>query len=300
MFKHYWFIAALGGICPFLLIGSFMEIGSPISARAIALDQQRISHMSDISYEVQTYYEDNGKLPTSLSQVTSLAEKMLKDPGTNKQYEYKVASQTSYDLCTEFSTDSKEVTAKLKKNPDYYDDYSRKVHKKGNDCINYKVTGNNDTYDISPTPIVTPAVSMIKEITPNIKWHSEDQQADIVVDKAYWTESKVITGDQNKNILLVEFSVTNTAKNNRYYYGNSLGELKYKNSFISSNSGNEIQLGPNETGKLFAAYVVDPNILIFDLTVGDLENSPTTPLDFTKATTVSGVLSVDKGLTQDQ
>ncbi len=307
MNKSYIFIGLLGIFICILVIASFLEVGSPLSKRALAFDQKRMSNFSTASYEIEYYYEDNNKLPDKLSDLKREGTEFILDPETNKPYDYKKVSETSYELCTKFSTDSKEVNAKKKKS-NYYEDYDygvKKDHKKGYDCIKYEIdkylVGDNYpdySYD-EPSPALTPGPTSIKVLSPNSKWSSEDFDADITLTNAYLSEVKVINGDYmvGKNSLLVEYTVLNKSKATTFY-GGDFGEVSIENKTNSISSESSEYISENKTGKVYALFLIDKSTSNINMLVGDYENYTTVNLDFSKSSTVSGYLDLDKGFVE--
>jgi hypothetical protein len=137
-----------------VIIGGIIQTGGPFYAKNIKLDEERLNNFNEISFEIRSIYRSSQKLPPNLEYVTEnkVSAKKLKinDPETNKAYEYKIISATTYELCANFSTDSREISEKYE---DYYfyDSYKNKMknHKKGYDCISYTInpkTSNEDEY----------------------------------------------------------------------------------------------------------------------------------------------------------
>lgn len=280
-----------------------------MSKRALALDQKRMSNFSTASYEIEYYYEDNNKLPDKLSDLKREGAEFILDPETNKPYDYKKVSEASYELCTAFSTDSKEVNAKKKKST-YYDDYDydygvKKDHKKGYDCIEYKIDENlfNDDYPEysydEPDPITSPSATSIKKLSPNSKWTSQDYGADITLTNAYLSETKVVGGDYlaNKNSLLLEYTVLNKSKATTFY-GGDFGEVSLNGVSNSVSSESSAYISMNKNGKVHALFLIDKSVNNLNVLVGDFENYTTVALDFSKSSTVSGYLDLDKGFEQ--
>lgn len=310
MHKYYIFIAGLGAFVLLLIISAFIEIGSPLSARSIALDKERTQDISNISYEIEYYHEDNSKLPNSLSDLPNLGENSTNDPQTNKSYEYKKTSGTAYELCATFSTDSREVKSKLKKTRDYYyDDYysEGKEHKKGHDCIKYNINSASAIYNeedseteptSAPTAAKTNTDGSIKNLVFNYKWRPITHIADIVLTNAYLTPVEVKGGDADiqKSSLLVEYSVTNKDSASSYFYGGDFGDLNINGKIVgvSSDSGKSLEL--NEQGKVYGLFLVDPSSTSFNLEVEEVDKSQTIVLDFSKGKTVTGSLDLDLGL----
>ena len=113
-----------------LIAVGFVIGGTPISVRDMAIDSTRISNFNSIQYAVENYYQTHNSLPQSLLDLPSTLT--TTDPQTQKPFDYKMVSQTNYQLCTVFSTDSKS-------NSQLVDTYSASTdqHKKGYDCITY-------------------------------------------------------------------------------------------------------------------------------------------------------------------
>jgi len=144
MRKYYYFIGIFTIFVILIIIGGIAQTGGPNSARNIKLDEERINNFRDISYEIDEYYESKNSLPTDLQVLMqsnpSAARLNLSDPESKKPYEYKKVSNITYQLCANFSTDSKEIAAEYDEY-DYYDRYSesKKTHPKGYHCISYEI-----------------------------------------------------------------------------------------------------------------------------------------------------------------
>lgn len=143
MRKYYMFMSFL----TLFVIGSvllgFNEGGSPRAQKLKALDTQRVSDMNSLRYSIENYYQTNKKLPQNLDQLSPKPNKT--DPETKNPYEYKTSSDISYQLCTNFATD----TTTANNNDLIYN--GNQTHKKGYDCITYTLP--NYIYQ-APTPYV--------------------------------------------------------------------------------------------------------------------------------------------------
>ena len=137
-------IALLGVLCVVIVVVSFMIGGTPVSQRLINLDRTRINDFQQINYAIENYYRDAQKLPSSLDEIR-IVSGSLTDPETKKEYEYRIVNESTYQLCTVFSTDTKDTgnydttTTYIANNTD---------HLKGFDCIEYEIP----RYLITPTP----------------------------------------------------------------------------------------------------------------------------------------------------
>lgn len=120
------------------LVFAFTIIESPVQARNRKIDQQLTNNFYNINSAVNNYYLANKKLPQDLNVLLSIDDNYLLNnnlvnPSTNKNIEYKVVSDTQYDLCTDFLTDSSQ------------DPYrSEWKHKMGYDCVTMTVYGASE------------------------------------------------------------------------------------------------------------------------------------------------------------
>lgn len=148
MKKYKIFLIELGILCAVLVGVSFYIAGTPISQRAVNLDETRLNDFQEIKHQIDNYYRDNQSLPKALDNLGSGINNNLIDPETKQKYSYSSVSNVEYQLCTTFSTDSDETGF------NEYRSYGlgNKSHKKGYDCIKYKI----ESYLITPTPTPTP------------------------------------------------------------------------------------------------------------------------------------------------
>ncbi len=160
MRNHYTAIGAIGILSVILIVVGFNVVGSPVSQREIALDETRLQHFSTIQPAIEEYYRTNSRLPRSLDDLKTIV--LPRDPQTQKDYEYKPQGPSSYELCADFSTDSKD-------NPDYSPTYRYPAvyHTKGHACIPYQVP---DYVNAKPAPVTImtnpPAATDSMSITP--------------------------------------------------------------------------------------------------------------------------------------
>lgn len=93
------------------LVFAFLVIELPQEARNRKIDQQVINNLYSINAAVDNYYATNKKLPENLQLLlaidsNNLLESHLINPFTKKSIEYKLVSDTQYDLCTDFLTNA--------------------------------------------------------------------------------------------------------------------------------------------------------------------------------------------------
>ncbi|MES2216141.1 MAG: DUF5671 domain-containing protein [Patescibacteria group bacterium] len=87
------------------IILGFTAVGSPSKQRAIRFDNQRVSDLQNIQWQVLNQWQTKGAVPVALSELAdSLSGYMVPtDPDTKAAYEYTKKSNTSFELCSTFS-----------------------------------------------------------------------------------------------------------------------------------------------------------------------------------------------------
>jgi hypothetical protein len=87
------------------LISAFAVFGSPMSVRALRFDDQRVSDLQTIQWQVLNYYQSKGDVPASLDALKDPISSFMVpvDPQTGNMYTYKKAGKTSFQLCATFN-----------------------------------------------------------------------------------------------------------------------------------------------------------------------------------------------------
>ncbi len=99
------------------IIWGFLVLGSPWSQQQIKYDQQKVSDLQNINYDVQNYYQQTGSLPSAItdipycatvSQMAGLQNVPCYDSQTKQPYEYTSINQSTktYELCATFNKPS--------------------------------------------------------------------------------------------------------------------------------------------------------------------------------------------------
>lgn len=158
MAKYYLFIAFLTVFVIGIFIIAFSFIGNPLERKAISFDKERVNAFAIIQTEIRSYSYSKG-LPQDLSQVPYLKStryNYLKDPETQKPYEYHILSNNSYKLCATFSTDSSKQDIYTKETLSK----TNNTYKKGYNCLKYQISipqTNNSYPTRTPTPTTAPS-----------------------------------------------------------------------------------------------------------------------------------------------
>lgn len=87
------------------VIGSFFIIGSPATERQYRIDDQRVNDLSNIQYQVTSYWQAKQKLPAALDELNDplMGFSVPVDPETGAGYLYRAVGATSFELCATFN-----------------------------------------------------------------------------------------------------------------------------------------------------------------------------------------------------
>ncbi len=92
------------------LIGAFFIVGSPMNARLVQFDQQRVYDLQNIQSQVVNYWQQKGELPKTLANLNDSISGYVSpvDPQTNQPYEYNVKDLAvlHFELCANFKLPS--------------------------------------------------------------------------------------------------------------------------------------------------------------------------------------------------
>jgi hypothetical protein len=90
------------------IILGFSVLGSPQSQRLMRYDNQKVSDLQNIQYQVISYWQMNGIIPTSLSDIESSQQYVIipTDPQSKTTYEYNKTGAMTFDLCAEFNKEN--------------------------------------------------------------------------------------------------------------------------------------------------------------------------------------------------
>lgn len=203
MRNYYIFILGFLGLFVFIVVVLGISLaGNPSVQRDKSVDATRISDFSSLKYEIERYYQETGKLPKKLTDLKSRIP--VKDPKTKTEYDYIVETEITYKLCAEFSLDTREETDDRYSNSSYYNEQK---HKKGYDCIEYKLSDYIIKPTVSPTPTITPIPKLVGF------WTFDDGS-----DLSYIYDS---SGNGNNGKTYIAGFMTGKAGNGMYYSGTS-------------------------------------------------------------------------------
>ena len=87
---------------------AFYLMGTPSGQRDMQIDQERVSHLSNIADNIDVYWDLNEELPTDLADMSGPRYHLnrIHDPERGGRYEYNILDGPRYELCAVFSTDT--------------------------------------------------------------------------------------------------------------------------------------------------------------------------------------------------
>ncbi len=122
-----------------IIIGAFIVVGSPQKQRAIRFDNQRVSELQQVQWQIINYWQTRGELPLALEVLNSDLSgfRVPNDPETKQPYEYAVLGKKKFELCATFSygTDTSSGSAVYP----YYDGTQSFDHEAGRDCFEREI-----------------------------------------------------------------------------------------------------------------------------------------------------------------
>jgi len=96
---------ALGVLALVSVVAGFFIVGTPSDARLLRLDNQKISDLQSIQWQVVNYWQAKQTLPAALSDLSDPISGFIAptDPQSGDAYGYKTTGELSFDLCAVFS-----------------------------------------------------------------------------------------------------------------------------------------------------------------------------------------------------
>jgi len=102
--RKIWAIAISVIILVSIILG-FSVLGSPQTQRMIRYDNQKISDLQNIQWQIISYWQMNGTIPQNLSEISSDQQYFVipTDPQSRESYEYKATGLMTFKLCANFN-----------------------------------------------------------------------------------------------------------------------------------------------------------------------------------------------------
>lgn len=104
--RKMWLIG-VGIVILISIILGFSILGSPQTQRLIRYDNQKITDLQNIQWQVISYWQMNGIIPTNLKELEKTQQYILPtDPQSKTDYEYKKTGEMTFELCSDFSSEN--------------------------------------------------------------------------------------------------------------------------------------------------------------------------------------------------
>ncbi|PIS05430.1 MAG: hypothetical protein COT81_01465 [Candidatus Buchananbacteria bacterium CG10_big_fil_rev_8_21_14_0_10_42_9] len=129
-------LAAYSVLAVVLFVAGFTIIGSPQTARLLKFDDARVNDLSQIRFEVESYFFTTDSLPSSLDDLPG----EYRDPETGQAYTFKLVDENKYELCSTFSLASEGPEYRYA--PGYAEPWQN--HGAGEECYQLEVTVDPD------------------------------------------------------------------------------------------------------------------------------------------------------------
>ncbi|MEK7167302.1 MAG: DUF5671 domain-containing protein [Patescibacteria group bacterium] len=127
---------------------SLFFVESPTETRNRKLDNAILGKFDKLDSAIQNYYIDKNKLPDNLDEIAQIDSGYLtdnndlKDPTTNAMFDYKIFSNSGYELCANFRTSNKNDAII----EDYNNSYKERwPHESGYQCLKQRINLLNNS-----------------------------------------------------------------------------------------------------------------------------------------------------------
>lgn len=87
------------------IVAGFVTVGSPTKQRNLRFDNQRVSDLQNIQWQIVNYWQQKGKLPNTLAEVIDpiSGNTIPTDPEKKTPYGYTKKSDRSFEICGTFT-----------------------------------------------------------------------------------------------------------------------------------------------------------------------------------------------------
>ena len=109
---------SLGVVLVSVVVGFFI-MGSPSTQRLLRFDEQKVSHLSNIQWQVVNYWQQKERLPAALGDMEDPLTGFVapQDPQTGEPYVYRAVSALTFELCAVFNVESRDTAKESVSSP---------------------------------------------------------------------------------------------------------------------------------------------------------------------------------------
>jgi hypothetical protein len=99
---------AAGFLVSLSIIAGFFIMGSPSQVRLYRFDDQKVSDLQNIQWQIVNFWQQKEAFPKSLTDLEDPISGFVvpKDPQSGADYEYELGLGTSFKLCATFNAES--------------------------------------------------------------------------------------------------------------------------------------------------------------------------------------------------
>lgn len=160
------FVWVLSAVIAIAVISGFVLAGSPFKQRIKRFDNERVSHLQTIQWNIVAYWQQKGRIPDNLDELSDpiAGFNQPRDPVTQQLYEYEKIGDTQFKLCATFQSESDDF-ARAKQDRTFtpeqpeYAPYGQLngnwQHGKGKIC--FERTIDPDRYPVLPKSSILPS-----------------------------------------------------------------------------------------------------------------------------------------------
>lgn len=96
------------------IVAGFFLVGSPMAARDIRLDIERVNDLQNIQGQIVNYYQMKEELPAGLSDLQDPLSyfTLPADPVSGADYEYRKVGDLTFELCAVFAREGQDLTGR--------------------------------------------------------------------------------------------------------------------------------------------------------------------------------------------
>ena len=120
------------------IVAGFFIIGTPRQARLYRYDEQKVSDLQSIQYQITNYWQSKQALPAALTDLNDPLSYYTAptDPQTGESYEYRATGATSFELCATFNAAASGTNGRALSRPMYPGEVADSwVHQEGRTCF---------------------------------------------------------------------------------------------------------------------------------------------------------------------
>ncbi|MBI5003696.1 hypothetical protein HZC00_01230 [Candidatus Kaiserbacteria bacterium] len=104
---------AAGVVLVITIVAGFFIVGTPWQARLYRYDDQKVSDLQNIQYQIVNYWQSKEMLPVTLADLVDPISGFMVpvDPQTGEAYRYQATGMYSFQICADFNAETQQYSA---------------------------------------------------------------------------------------------------------------------------------------------------------------------------------------------